>query len=196
MNNNELVHSGILGMKWGIRRYQNEDGSLTAAGKKRYGANESDSSVTKKVKKDLSTLTGEEFKRKYQVSNTRYMKRLDKYIDPYMNSPLAKFGKRNYSRNENVKGVLKTALGTTIMAKTGKRIADQIKNKRTNPNSKVGYLSVMEKVAGMTIGAVVVASGVKNFIKANSNKTFNTTGMGATAETFTGKQKKQEQNKK
>ena len=48
---------------------------------------------TKKVKKDLSTLTGEEFKRKYQVSNTRYMKRVDKYIDPYMNSPLAKFGK-------------------------------------------------------------------------------------------------------
>ena len=31
-----LEHHGILGMKWGIRRYQNKDGSLTAAGKKRY----------------------------------------------------------------------------------------------------------------------------------------------------------------
>lgn len=31
-----LMHHGILGMKWGIRRYQNEDGSLTNAGKKRY----------------------------------------------------------------------------------------------------------------------------------------------------------------
>lgn len=31
-----LSHHGILGMKWGIRRYQNEDGSLTEAGKKHY----------------------------------------------------------------------------------------------------------------------------------------------------------------
>lgn len=33
---NELYHHGIKGQKWGIRRYQNADGSLTEAGKKRY----------------------------------------------------------------------------------------------------------------------------------------------------------------
>ena len=32
----ELYHAGIKGMKWGVRRYQNKDGSLTPAGKKRY----------------------------------------------------------------------------------------------------------------------------------------------------------------
>ena len=33
-----LFHHGIQGMKWGIRRFQNSDGSLTAAGKKRYSS--------------------------------------------------------------------------------------------------------------------------------------------------------------
>jgi len=33
----ELYHHGIKGQRWGIRRFQNEDGTLTAEGKQRYG---------------------------------------------------------------------------------------------------------------------------------------------------------------
>lgn len=38
MDDYVIQHSGIKGMKWGVRRYQNKDGSLTDAGKKRYGS--------------------------------------------------------------------------------------------------------------------------------------------------------------
>lgn len=37
MEENELYHYGVEGMKWGVRRYQNEDGSLTALGREHYG---------------------------------------------------------------------------------------------------------------------------------------------------------------
>lgn len=36
----ELYHHGVKGQKWGVRRYQNEDGTLTAAGKARYNVKE------------------------------------------------------------------------------------------------------------------------------------------------------------
>lgn len=55
MANYSVQHSGIKGMKWGIRRYQNEDGSLTPEGRARYGVEERQArrerfkSVAKKV---------------------------------------------------------------------------------------------------------------------------------------------------
>lgn len=45
---NELFHWGIKGMKWGVRRYQNKDGSLTPDGKKRYDRDIADNNSRKK----------------------------------------------------------------------------------------------------------------------------------------------------
>ena len=47
---NELYHYGKKGMRWGVRRYQNKDGSLTPAGKKRYG-DDGDASASGKTDK-------------------------------------------------------------------------------------------------------------------------------------------------
>lgn len=44
----ELCHYGIRGMRWGIRRYQNSDGSLTTAGRNRYSTGKHHSIFTRK----------------------------------------------------------------------------------------------------------------------------------------------------
>ena len=72
MPNNELCHYGVLGMRWGVRRYQNEDGTLTPAGKKR---------VSKQYKQTADRVT-DKLKRN---ANRMYVDSYNKAAD-YMNS--------------------------------------------------------------------------------------------------------------
>lgn len=54
----ELYHHGIKGMKWGVRRFQKKDGSLTSAGKKRYG----DDNISSKPKSKHRAMLEEKYR--------------------------------------------------------------------------------------------------------------------------------------
>ena len=61
-NSLELTHWGVKGMKWGVRRYQNKDGSLTPAGKKRYSESDDYLKAKELKKKKMSQLSNAELR--------------------------------------------------------------------------------------------------------------------------------------
>lgn len=59
-----IYHSGVKGMKWGVRRYQNKDGSLTPAGKKRYSNWSDDAKTAASIKtKGVKEMSNAELKK-------------------------------------------------------------------------------------------------------------------------------------
>lgn len=75
----ELYHHGTKGMKWGVRRYQNEDGSLTALGRVRYGVGKAREGIGKAVKAGVQ-------KHKEKVA----VKKEEKRIEALMKKPIRK----------------------------------------------------------------------------------------------------------
>lgn len=93
-NDGELMHYGVKGMKWGVRRYQNADGSLTAKGQKRLVKSIQKSARSRKARKDMygktSDMLAEELDRNTSLKGdnknlrklaSQYKKVIDKEYD-------------------------------------------------------------------------------------------------------------------
>lgn len=87
--NDELYHYGVKGQKWGIRRFQNSDGSLKPAGKKRYGDGGEESSLSNSKKSEKKSSSKSDKKRdvlNHPIKNTK--EKFDN-LDPRVKKALA-----------------------------------------------------------------------------------------------------------
>lgn len=80
----ELYHYGVKGMKWGVRRFQNKDGSLTPAGKRRYDESNQQSNSSSKTNQQSSSNA-----KKYKIPKNKSLHRL-KLEEKYMKQGMSR----------------------------------------------------------------------------------------------------------
>lgn len=160
----ELRHSGIKGMKWGQRRYQNEDGSLTPEGMLRYG-------IQNNMNKDIIGKTVRKFKtQKENVRTNDLMDQRDKFYDAQdrkkeLKQEIKNLRRKSTSPNLNFrerrldKALAKSEL--KIVKNDIKESNEELKKMIKNPNysptldrQKEKLAKILKTTGATTLGAV------------------------------------------
>ena len=128
---NELYHYGVPKMRWGIRRYQNKDGSLTDAGKRRYGSKENFESIQRaaySVKK--AKIESKAKIKRSKIESRSELKRAK--IEAKNNSKIEKY------RKKETKDINNTSSKEKSMSKMSD---DELRNKTTRYKLESDYIT-------------------------------------------------------
>ena len=145
-NNNELYHFGIVGQKWGVRRYQNSDGTLTEEGIRRYRASSYDQMSDKnkrKYNRDIKKFNSDTVR-----ANDR-LKRRERYIEK----------KTDETRNAAKLGTMSNIRKSGDLNELNKRVRDTTKFLNENPDQKqkFGRITKRQRIGTIAGGSAVAA---------------------------------------
>ena len=138
-NTDELYHHGILGMKWGVRRYQNADGSLTPAGRKKAG----------ELAKKYSEVTG----KRLVVKKKSVGQQRERLAHEMSSKELQE--KINRMRLEETYTSMMASRVPQKKASIGRRFVSTITNKVIVPGAIEGSKKVVSNLVDQAIGRAV-----------------------------------------
>ena len=165
MPNYELCHYGVKGMRWGVRRYQKKDGSLTPAGKKRYydtpelNRQKAEMKSAKRAR-DISynKWNNAHGRKEYEAARNRYM----------ADSAAYNHAKLKYETNKEVARIQDKGIEFKNKSKHRLRLEEQYKKlgmsdeqAQAAANNRIKFEKTLATVAGLTVAAAAAYTANK-----------------------------------
>ena len=162
-NTDELYHYGILGMKWGVRRYRNKDGTLTSVGKKQRNEDSKETSNKRSKVSSKSALS---------KGNTQQSKSLKEMSDAELKAKIERLNLENrykeLMRSSNPpKHAEGKAFVKNVLKKSGENLLPQVLN---HYGAKLANNLIGEKTTVKDKDTGEVTEMLKEVIFANNKK--------------------------
>lgn len=162
MSSNELYHFGIKGMKWGVRRYQNYDGSYTKKGLERYNKAKDKfleaESNRKQAKQTLKTNRNQQTKTDYKVAKKEAKRRRDeanRAYDKLKTDKLADQGKELYKKGKTITGNNLTSGRVQTAIVLGSVVVNQVIATNTGNQKLANISSSAIAIGGTAVNAIL-----------------------------------------
>lgn len=145
VRSDELYHHGIQGQKWGVRRYQNEDGTLTEAGRKRLAKAEykADKRTLRELKRNVAAENRNlKYRSKLNVENEEWRKKAENAYSEALSKPYYFNIKKGIKKTEDARKKFEF-----FDKKSNALHQEVLRAERTNKTASDRYINFVNKMA-------------------------------------------------